>query len=217
MNPQPLIDVYNAGCSGIISLGGDVINRVKGQSGYYGGSDIPDFPRVSVSKPVFDELIDYSNKGFKIHLAANFVVLDYSSNNVIGVLEAAKPTEECLIVSAHMDHVSPDPDGVYFPGALDNASGASSLLEIARALKSQGIKPDINIVFIAFNGEEMWHHGSSYYVTSPLYPLEKTTNLNLDMLGEKKRCPCILESAAKAKKMKRRISLLKKLKLSRKN
>jgi len=198
-NPQPLIDVYNAGYSGIIFQEGDTIDRKKGHTGYYGSSDIPDFPRVSVSKPVFDELINYSDKGYKIHLAANYVVSDYSANNVIGVLEAAKPTDECLIISAHMDHVSPDPDGVYFPGALDNASGASSMLEIARALKSQYIKPDINIVFIAFNGEEIWHDGARYYVTSPLYPLEKTTNLNLDAIGAKKEMPLYIAVSSYSK------------------
>jgi hypothetical protein len=198
-NPQPLIDLYNAGYSGVISLGGDTINRMKGQSGYYGSSDIPVFPRVSVSNSVFDELIYYSDKGLKIHFAANFVVSEYRANNVIGVLEAAKPTEECLIVSAHMDHVSPDPDGVFFPGALDNASGTSIMLEIARALMSQNVKPDMNIVFIAFNGEEMWHQGSTHYVTSPLYPLEKTMNLNLDMLGARKEMPMYIAVSSQSK------------------
>lgn len=198
-DPRILIDLNNAGYGGVISLGGETINRVKGQSGYYGGSDVPEFPRVSVSRPVFDELINYSDNGYKIHLAANFVVSDYSANNVIGVLEAAEPTEECFVVSGHMDHVSPDPDGVYFPGALDNASGSSTVLEIARALMAQNIKPQINIVFIAFNGEEVWHQGSSYYVTSPLYPLEKTTNLNLDMLGAKIEIPLNIAATSQSK------------------
>lgn len=183
--PQPLIDLYNAGYRGVIVPGGETINRVKGQKGFFDDTNASKLPRAAVSKPVFDELMDYSNKGYKIHLKANFVVSPYSANNVIGVLEAAEPTNDCLIISGHMDHVAPDFDGVYFPGALDNASGASCLLEIARALKGQNVKPSINIVFAAFNGEEVWLHGSSKYVSSPLYPLENSKNINLDGVGAK--------------------------------
>lgn len=190
--PQPLIDLYNAGYRGAIVPGGDTLNRVKGQKALYDDTNASKLPRVTVSTSVFGELMDYSNKGYKIHLKTNFVVSPYSANNVIGVLEAAKPTEDCLIISAHMDHVAPDPDGAYFPGALDNASGVSSLLEIARVLKEQNVKPSINIVFAAFNGEEIWLDGSRKYVSSPLYPLQNSKNINLDGIGAKSEMPLFI-------------------------
>lgn len=184
--PQPLIDLYNAGYRGAIVPGGETINRIKGQKALYDDTNASKLPRVAVSNSVFDELKDYSNKGYNIHLKTNFVVAPYSANNVLGVLEAAKPTDDCLIVSAHMDHIAPDPDGAYFPGAVDNASGASSILEIARVLKAQNEKPNINIVFAAFNGEEVWLNGSGKYVSSPLYPLQNSKDLNLDGIAAKK-------------------------------
>lgn len=187
--PQPLIDLCNAGYAGVIILEEKGINRVKGQRGYFDDTDTSKLPRVTVSKTVFAELMDYSNKGYKIHLKTNYVVSHYSANNVIGVLEAAKPTKDCLVISGHMDHIAPDPDGAYFPGAFDNASGASSLLEIARALKVQNVKPSVNIVFIALNGEEIWHDGSTKYVSAPFYPLKNTKNLNLDGIGAKSEMP----------------------------
>lgn len=181
--PQPFIDLANAGYSGCIVLGGDTLNRIKGASGYFDNSIASKLPRVSVSKPVYAELLDYSDKGYKIHLQTNFVVTNFSANNVIGVIKAAKPTDDCLIISGHMDHITPDPDGAYFPGALDNASGSSSVIEIARAIKKQNIKPNINLVFIAFSGEEEFSLGSAQYVKTPLYPLKNTININLDGLG----------------------------------
>jgi aminopeptidase YwaD len=186
--PKTLIDLYNAGYRGVIAQGKETINRIKGQRGIFDDSNASKLPGISVSKPVFAELLDYSNNGCKIHLKANFVVSPYCANNVIGVLEAAKPTQDCLIVSAHMDHVGPDPDGAYFPGALDNASGSSSIVEIARALMNQNVKPSINIVFIAFNGEETASFdGSRKYVSAPLYPLKNSKNINLDGIGSKSK------------------------------
>lgn len=105
--------------------------------------------------------------------------------NVIGVIEGTDPKlkEEPIILGAHLDHLG-NP-GVLFPGAWDNASGSSIVLETAKALATSGIQPKRTIVIILFSGEECGILGSSYYVEHPLYPLEKTLcMINLDMVGD---------------------------------
>jgi Predicted aminopeptidases len=186
---QPFADLYNAGYRGLIVAREGAMTRVKGQSGYPDQSAASRLPRVSVTPEILDELINYSNKGYKIHLKAGFEVKNYTARNVIGILKSQKPSDKYLIISAHMDHLAPDPDGAYFPGALDNASGTASIIEIARTLINQPVKPDINIVFIAFSGEEVMLDGSTYYVKNPIYKLKNTRVINLDMIGAKNSMP----------------------------
>lgn len=110
----------------------------------------------------------------------------YRSGNVIGYLQGTDTCGGHIILSAHYDHIGTYQNG-YYPGANDNASGISCLLESARILSAAyntGIKPKKNIIFIAFGLEESRLLGSDYYVNHPEFPLEKLkANINLDMIG----------------------------------
>ena len=104
------------------------------------------------------------------------------SNNVAGYIKGAKKPEEYIIYTAHWDHIGIgqpiDGDSIY-NGALDNASGTSTLLAIAEALSKT--KPDRSIVFLFVTAEEQGLLGSEYYVENPLFPLDATVaNLNMD-------------------------------------
>jgi len=106
--------------------------------------------------------------------------------NVIGYVEGSDPeSEESIIITAHYDHLGKDDiDGSIYRGANDNASGTAVLLEFAHALASNCVKPKINIVFIAFSGEEEGLLGSYHYIKNPIFPLNKTLAvLNMDMVG----------------------------------
>jgi Zn-dependent M28 family amino/carboxypeptidase len=71
-----------------------------------------------------------------------------------------------------------------FNGANDDASGTSSVIEIASALAALPTRPKRSIVFIALFGEEMGLLGSRYYGAHPIFPLSKTiADLNLEQLG----------------------------------
>lgn len=187
--PEFLITLHNAGYRGVIIEKNSPMSRVKGSMGYFDQGLSSSIPRVAVSHEVFNEILGFTKKGYKIHISSAFSVQNFKARNVIGILKAANPTDRCLIISAHMDHLGPDPDGAYFPGALDNASGTSCIIEIARALKNQMKKPFVNIVFIAFSGEEEGLYGSRYYVRNTLYPLDNTRVINLDMVGAKSDIP----------------------------
>lgn len=181
--------LYDSGYRGLIVLRDTASSRVKGQRGIADMSSGSKLPRVCVTSRVLGELLSFSKAGYEIHLKTGFEVRNYTARNVIGILKSSVPSDRYLIISAHMDHLGPDPDGAFFPGALDNASGTSAIIEIARDLASQRLRPDINIVFIAFSGEEEMLEGSVYYVNNPVYPLKNTRVINLDMIGAKSSLP----------------------------
>ena len=73
--------------------------------------------------------------------------------------------DEMLIVSAHMDSINFDSSGsVFAPGANDDASGTSLVLEAARVFADPNITTDRSIRFILWNNEETGLNGSEAYV-----------------------------------------------------
>ena len=108
------------------------------------------------------------------------------SHNVIAKLEGSDPVQknEYVIYTAHWDHLGIDPklkgDQVY-NGAVDNASGVASVLEIARAFAAIRPAPKRSLLFLFVTAEEKGLLGSKYYASAPLYPLEHTlADINLD-------------------------------------
>jgi hypothetical protein len=149
-----------------------------------------EIPTLIAKESAAKEIISYRSQGAKIHAKTTFSIKLSPVADVLGMIPGKG--NDYLLVTAHLDHVGPTSDGTIYPGALDNASGVSAMIEIARAIKSQNVKPLKNIVFIAFNAEEGGLLGSKSYIESPLYPLEKTTVVNLDMIGAKEEVPLTL-------------------------
>jgi Zn-dependent M28 family amino/carboxypeptidase len=116
--------------------------------------------------------------------------LKYStSHNVIAVLKGSTAPDECILYTAHWDHLGvgkPDAKGdSIYNGAVDNASGVAAVLSEARAFAQLKDKPKRSIVFLAVTAEEQGLLGSEYYATHPIYPLNKTVaDLNMDALGD---------------------------------
>ena len=112
------------------------------------------------------------------------------SQNVVAKLEGSDPQlkDEYVIYSSHWDHLGVNANGEgdrINNGALDNASGISSLLEIARGFKQIQPQPKRSILFLFVTAEEQGLLGSEYYATHPLYPLEKTAaNINIDGVNQ---------------------------------
>jgi hypothetical protein len=108
------------------------------------------------------------------------------TENVLGFIEGSDKKNEYVIITAHYDHIGTDGQDV-FNGADDNGSGTVAIMEMAEAFalaKKNGHGPRRSILFMALTGEEKGLLGSTYYVTNPVLPLEKTiTNLNIDMIG----------------------------------
>ena len=106
--------------------------------------------------------------------------------NIIAVLEGSDPVlkNECIVLSAHYDHIGIGPNGEVNNGADDNGSGSAALLEIAEAFAQMKKAPKRSIVFAWVTAEEKGLFGSEFYTKNPVFPLERTVaNINLDMVG----------------------------------
>jgi len=108
------------------------------------------------------------------------------SKNVGAILPGTDRKDECVIYSAHWDHLGigkPINGDSIYNGAADNASGVATMLEIAKAYSNLKIKPDRSVLFIAFTAEESGLLGSQYYVKNPSFPLSKTVaDINFDIM-----------------------------------
>ena len=106
----------------------------------------------------------------------------YTSRNVIAFLPGTKGAKKTIVFTAHYDHLGRMGELTYFPGANDNASGTAMLLTLAKYFKEHPV--NVNILFIAFAGEEAGLLGSEHFVNHPTYPLKKMNFLvNLDIMG----------------------------------
>jgi Zn-dependent M28 family amino/carboxypeptidase len=110
------------------------------------------------------------------------------SKNVVAKLEGGDKKDEYVVYTAHWDHLGKDTtlkgDQIY-NGALDNASGAASLLQMAKAYTKLPTPPKRSILFLAVTAEEKGLVGAKYYATHPLYPLDKTVaDLNMDGINQ---------------------------------
>jgi hypothetical protein len=136
---------------------------------------------IREKKPVSFELNDIKLT-FRTFIEQSAV----SAHNVIGIVEGSDPVlkNECIIYTAHFDHVGVNKEGDAFNGADDNASGSMALLEVAQAFMNLRKKPLRTVVFAWVNGEEKGLLGTQYYASAPAIPLEKTLiDINLDMVG----------------------------------
>ncbi|HUK30996.1 MAG TPA: M28 family metallopeptidase [Candidatus Acidoferrum sp.] len=107
--------------------------------------------------------------------------------NVLGVLRGSDPTlkNEYVVVSAHLDHLGVgepiNGDSIY-NGAMDNATGIASLIEVAKHFKAAGTKPRRSVIFAAVTAEEKGELGSKYFAAHPTVDIRKiVADLNMDM------------------------------------
>lgn len=105
--------------------------------------------------------------------------------NVGAVLPGSDPKlkDEWIILSAHFDHLG-QRGNHYYPGADDNASGVAMLLEVAEHFALRKDKPRRTVLFVAFDLEETWLQGSTYFAAHPPREFPKLKAfLTADMLG----------------------------------
>jgi peptidase M28-like protein len=108
------------------------------------------------------------------------------SSNIVAELKGSDAAlrDQYVVYTAHVDHLGICPavegDNVCH-GALDNASGTSTLLEIARAYAGLPQAPRRSVLFVFVTGEEMGLLGSDYFAHFPTVPLKSiVANINID-------------------------------------
>ncbi|AAU25515.1 M28 family peptidase [Bacillus sp. GM2] len=132
-----------------------------------------DIPVVGVKKEDGEKLLSEQEAILKLKAHKN-----QTSQNVIGVRKAkGVKNPDIVYVTSHYDSVP------YAPGANDNASGTSVVLELARILKT--VPADKEIRFITFGAEEIGLLGSRHYVStlSNQEVKRSVANFNLDMVA----------------------------------
>jgi Zn-dependent M28 family amino/carboxypeptidase len=120
----------------------------------------------------------------KIHAKVGMTRSEAKSENVVGVLPGSDPQlkKEYVVVSAHLDHLGigePVHGDRIYNGAMDDASGDASLIEIARAMKDT--KPKRSILFLSVTGEEKGELGSQYFAAHPTVAGPIVADINMDM------------------------------------
>lgn len=136
-----------------------------------------------VTIDILDTIISKDIKTITVNFEAKFI-RKYKANNVVGFIEGKKYPDSFMVFTAHFDHLGKMGKEIYFPGASDNASGVSMLLDLARHFSKPENQPDYSIVFITLTGEEVGLLGSTHFAENPKFPLENIKWLiNLDMVG----------------------------------
>ncbi|MDO5443066.1 MAG: DUF4910 domain-containing protein [Bacteroidia bacterium] len=112
----------------------------------------------------------------------NKFLKDYVSDNVIAKVEGARH-DSCYVFTAHYDHLGNLGRRLYYPGANDNASGTAGIITLAEYYAAN--RPEFDMYFVAFSGEDTNLRGSTWFVNHPVVPLESIKYLfNLDMIGD---------------------------------
>ncbi len=104
------------------------------------------------------------------------------SPNIVAKLEGSDPAlkKEYVLLSAHLDHLGVGKS--VFAGAMDDASGVASVLEIAKSFSQNRERPKRSMLFVIFTGEEKGLLGSRYFAGRPTVPETAiVADLNLDM------------------------------------
>ena len=144
----------------------------------------------------FNELLSLADQGkplptfsipVRVRAKVEFEASSVESQNVVGILRGADPklSHEYVVLTAHLDHLGVgrpiNGDSIY-NGAMDNASGVASLLEIAQSLRESKAKLRRSLLFVTVTAEEKGLLGSKYFAAHPTVTTEAMiADLNIDM------------------------------------
>ncbi|MFM1773837.1 MAG: hypothetical protein RL124_609, partial [Acidobacteriota bacterium] len=123
------------------------------------------------------------SEGLKVSFQAGTNEEMINATNVVGVIPGTDPMlkNEYVVISAHHDHLGGTKED-YYPGADDDGSGTTGLMELARQLRTT--KNKRSILFLSVSGEEKGLLGSeSFLLNSPIPVNQMVANVNIDMIG----------------------------------
>jgi len=119
----------------------------------------------------------------------SFYIQDEWHRNIYGIIPGTMYPDKYILVSGHYDSISETPM-TYAPGADDDASAISAILESARVMIDNNFQPDVSIMFTLFGSKEPGRYGSEYLTDKMI--LEETDLLyaiNLELLGYNTNTP----------------------------
>ena len=140
------------------------------------GEKVVDKPIVWVTPEAIEGV-----KRVKLNVDNEFLK-DYPLFNVIAKVEGTRH-DSCYVFTAHYDHLGNMGKKVYYPGANDNASGTATIVTLAKHYAKN--RPQFDMYFLAFSGEDANLRGSTFFVENPIVPLSQIKYLfNIDMIGD---------------------------------
>lgn len=136
---------------------------------------------------------DFKPVPLNLRLNANVTstIRPFETANVVAKIEGSDPKlkDEAVLYTAHHDHLGigtpddDDPTDTIYNGAIDNASGTATILEIARAWSETKARPKRSILFALVAAEEQGLLGSKYFGEHPAVPAGRIAmGLNIDAL-----------------------------------
>jgi Zn-dependent M28 family amino/carboxypeptidase len=107
--------------------------------------------------------------------------------NVVAKIEGSDPSlkTQAVVLGGHLDHLGIT-NGIVMNGADDDASGSAVVMEMARLMAVNKIKPKRTVIFALWCGEELGLLGSNYFGEHPVAGVSMDTvvaNFNMDMVG----------------------------------
>lgn len=136
-----------------------------------------------VDKPIVWTTAEVVKGAHSIRLDVDNKFLEnYESDNIIALVRGTRH-DSCYVFTAHYDHLGNLGADVYYPGANDNASGTAAIITFAEYYAHH--RPEFDMWFVAFSGEDANLRGSTYFAEHPSVPLEQIKYLfNIDMIGD---------------------------------
>lgn len=165
------ISMNSVGAAGLIFLENEKLtHRIS--------TTVSDYVTLKVMRNEFPK----DAKTISIEIEQEFIP-NYTSQNVIGKIKGVEHPDSIIIISAHYDHLGKMGKDVFFPGANDNTSGISMMLNLAYHYTHKE-PPKKTMVFMAFGAEESGLLGSKYFTEHPLFALEQINfMINVDIMG----------------------------------
>lgn len=110
------------------------------------------------------------------------VLTKFINKNICAFVKGTQNNDTVVVFSAHYDHLGGIGKKTFFPGANDNASGVSMVLNFAKYYSEN--PPKYKTVFLFFAGEEIGLDGSYHFVyRETIDPTKIKFLINLDLLG----------------------------------
>jgi len=160
--------------------------------GGVGGGYIPSsFPTAFLTHEDYSLIYRLSQSGpVKMDVSLNGIFSDAPADASITVAEikGSEFPDERVIIGGHLDSWD------LGQGALDNGTGAMSVLEAARALQALGWKPKRTITFILFTGEEEGGIGVQTFLRNHAAEIPKMDAALVDDTGTGKVFSIALEN-----------------------
>lgn len=115
-----------------------------------------------------------------------------TSPNIVAMIPGSDPAlkDQYVVLSGHLDHIgvsparpgdAPGADRIN-NGAMDNAAGVATMLEVARVMSEDAGRPRRSVLFVVTTGEEKGLLGADYFARHPTVPIKAIVgNVDLDM------------------------------------